>query len=88
MKIFKYPLSRAEGYFYVPMPDGAQHLKVGHDPQGQLCVWSAVEPGIPKRNYTFYFVGTGHEVDPRVVKVSNYMGTFHEGPFVWHVFSE
>jgi len=61
MKIYKYPLKRQEGDQEVDLPGTSQILSFGHDPEGQLCIWAAVEPTSPTRTRTLHLAMTGGE---------------------------
>lgn len=67
----------------VRMPQGAELLSVGLDPQGRQCVWAKVDQQAPMVSRRIRIYGTGHECN---MPTSKFIGTFVEGPFVWHVF--
>jgi len=64
---------------------------VGLDPDGKRCVWIEVVTENPQEDRTFHIISTGHpvpdfsyEANPR----DHFAGTFIEGPFVWHVYTD
>lgn len=85
-KIFKYPLSK-EDVTKIQLPVGVEILHVGLDPKGVPCLWAE----IPNPDYLdiqpldtriYDIFGTGWEIpDP-----SHYIGTYHHGEYVWHVY--
>jgi hypothetical protein len=77
--IWKYPIPLADT-FPLNMPRGATPLCVDVQ-RGEPCLWALVDTTAPNAERTFHIVGTGQEV-PRD---TCYVGTFQQGPFVWHV---
>lgn len=65
------------------LPEGADPVHVGLDPQGNPCVWAAVDTEAAIEERRLYVRGTGHPM-PNDYKVM--LGSFTQGPFVWHVF--
>ena len=60
-------------------------LHVGYDPGGRPCVWAEVVPSCTSAYDTFVrIVGTGEPVP----EGADHIGTYIEGPFVWHVYME
>lgn len=82
--IWKFPFTVSD-MVAIEMPKGAKVLRV--DLQAQPCVWALVNPESEKVRRVFYIFGTGHSLGPRANDLQ-YIGTFFEGPFVWHVFEE
>lgn len=82
MKIYKYPLGGP--ITSIDMPRGAEIIHVGDDPSGHVCVWArfASDNEAITEKRVVRIVGTGdeHGADLR------YIGTFVQGPFVWHAF--
>ena len=68
----------------VEMPLGARIVHFGvqnHVPM----VWAIVDPEVSlTRPHRFVAVGTGHPIPT----AATYVGTWHDGPFVWHIFEE
>lgn len=81
MKIYKYPIQIA-GPQELKMPRGMTPLHVGLDPIGVPCIWAKVEPESEIHGYTVWVCGTGHDAPEDFLHI----GTFIQGPFVWHVF--
>ena len=81
--IWKYPLEITD-YQEIEMPQGARLLHVGLDPAGVPCVWAeVVTDSRPKKIVPLYVVGTGNPVP---FGASEHVGSFNDGPFVWHVY--
>lgn len=60
-------------------------LHVGLDPTGEPCVWARVFPCCGINDcLTLDIVGTGCPVSNSCNK---HVGSFVQGPFVWHVFT-
>ena len=79
--IYKYPIRITDDQ-EVEMLTGATPCHVGLDPQGQPCVWAAVDNTAPPEPVGVIVVGTGNPV-PDVP--CRYLGSFLQGPFVWYV---
>lgn len=67
----------------VPLPDGAKVVHAGLDPTGAPCVWAEVDTEAKTKKTTFFLIGTGHEIPDK----TTHLGSFIDGPFVWHVYS-
>lgn len=66
------------------MPMGAKILHAGLDQNQIPCVWAKVRSDNEIEERTIHVYGTGH----RMAHDSyNYVSTFNQGSFVWHVFS-
>lgn len=68
-------------YCRIEMPIGAEVIRVAR--QGSaVCLWAIVESDNALERRSFATVGTGREIpiDGR------YLGTWDDGPFVWHLF--
>ena len=77
--IWKYSFEITD-YFELPLPFGAKVLLV--EMQGeQPCIWAMVEASNTPEARTFSVVGTGHPLPN-----GEYIGTFQQPPFVWHLF--
>lgn len=81
--IFKYPIGITR-YQVVNMPAGAKPVHVGYDPQGMPCIWAEVDTTQPDENFEVNVIGTGHEMNQKTPNV--HIGTFVQGPYVWHVY--
>lgn len=64
------------------MPPGAEIVHAGPDPDGVACVWALVDPHAWNEHRSFHIYGTGHEVPAGALHI----GSWVEGPFVWHLF--
>ncbi len=82
--IWKYPF-KVDDRFTLEIPARSEVIHVGLDPEGNRCLWILLDPEDVKYTATFYIFGTGHNVDSRF-QGSRHVGSFIEGPFVWHVF--
>lgn len=80
--IYKYQLEIADEQS-VMIPNGYQIALVGLDPNGVPCIWAIVDPERSAAEETIRIVGTGHPIPPNVRR---HIGSFVQGPFVWHVF--
>lgn len=81
--IFKYPFLPAAD-FKIDMPIGAAILYVGcQDEDEQACIWAIVDNEADQEERFFCVVGTGHAAAPETYE---HIGTFQQGPFVWHLF--
>lgn len=79
--VWKYPLTSSSGKMMIP--HGVEIIRVDKDWQGVVCVWAIVDSeNVSKNEDQIFIIGTGSEIPER----SRYIGTFAEGPFVWHVF--
>lgn len=80
--IYKYPFL-VEDEFPIQMPKGAEILHVAS--QGpQPCIWALVDTSEDPEYRYFRVFGTGHSMDSDAELF--YVGTFPQGPFVWHLF--
>ena len=82
--IWKFPIEIARREQTICVPQYAQLLHVGLDPDGTSCIWFQVEPNKARVDFNVAVVGTGHPVPTDGV----YRGTFNQGPFVWHVYTK
>lgn len=84
MRILKYPIT--PGKFEIELPRGAKVLTVQAQ-RGKGCMWVAVEEEYKTTARRFLGIGTGWSVD-RLLNKFKYLGTWQEGPYVWHLFEE
>jgi hypothetical protein len=84
--IWKYPFSVADR-FTLSMPEGAQILHVDLQ-SGIPCLWALVIPERPPTEVGFRVFGTGHPFLGGLGANLVHVGTFQQGPLVWHVFRE
>lgn len=52
---------------------------------GRPCMWIDVDPAIQSASHNFFVVGTGGPIPDGA---RHYIGTWLDGPFVWHLFME
>ncbi len=78
--IWKFPMPAPR--CVIDMPAGAQVIRVSRQPPSNICIWAIVESDNATEKRLFAAVGTGHAIplDGR------YLGTWDDGPFVWHLF--
>lgn len=78
--IWKFELTRLQ-LCHIRMPVGAKIVRLAR--QGEsICMWAVVEPTNDLEERKFTTVGTGQPIP----KVSRYVGTWDDPPFVWHLF--
>jgi len=83
-KIWKFQLP-LETIAWVAMPLLAEVISTGLDPAENLCVWAVVDPNRELSKRMFLVIGTAHPL-PDEVKLSRFLGTVRQGPFMWHVY--
>ena len=80
--VWKYPIEITDEQI-VPALFGASPIYVGLDPKGFPCIWCDVEDTKPgNESLRISIRGTGHPSPENVT----YLGSFIQGPFVWHVY--
>ena len=82
--IWKFPLEITDRQD-IKMPGEPKILSVGLDPKGVPCLWALVQPGNPEWRISVHIVGTGNPAENAVGQT--FVGSFVQGPFVWHVFT-
>jgi len=80
--IYKYPIAITEEQ-EITMPQGAEVIHAGVDPQGNPCVWAMVDTRNEPEPMSILVYGTGA---PMAYTPERHVGSFNDGPFVWHVF--
>jgi hypothetical protein len=80
--IYKYPV-KITGEFDIGMPKDSKILYVAMQ-NGSPYMWVLVDPDATHETRTFSIVGTGNPAAH--VEVENYIGTFQQYQFVWHLF--
>lgn len=68
----------------IELPAEYEVIHVGLDPFGIPSIWAIVDPFRVKIWKTVRVFGTGHEI-PESVE-NRHIGSFVQGPYVWHVF--
>jgi hypothetical protein len=81
-QIWKYQVPQNR-LFEIEMPAAAHILSVQMQ-QDKTCIWALVNPLLTKEMRKFQMVGTGHEFD--LFPTHRFIGTFQDGPFVFHLF--
>jgi hypothetical protein len=79
-QIWKYKVENV-----IEMPKEAEILSVQIQ-NGQMfnaCIWVKVNPENELEKRQFEVIGTGHSFDD---SNKEYIGTYQDGPFVWHLF--
>ena len=80
--IYKYPIEITDKQ-EIQMPFGAEVIHAGLDPQGMPCLWATVESANSPEPVLVGVVGTGN---PMPLHAERHVGSFVQGPFMWHVF--
>lgn len=82
--IYKYPLHQHRGE--LTLRDGAYPLTVQVDQKTTTpCMWAVIDLDEEECKRKFWIVGTGYSPPEYPVQ---YVGTFQNGQYVWHVFLE
>lgn len=82
--VYKYYLS-FHGPVDLPLPVGARIVRVGLDDTNAPCVWVLVNPNnVFSTLHRLNIYGTGRLISDS----KEYIGTFFNMPFVWHVFAD
>ena len=75
--VYKYPTGE------VMMPKGAKVLAAWCQ-NGEVQIWAEVDDKAPLEERHFVVYGTGWEI--ATDRNLSYIGTVHDGAFVWHVY--
>lgn len=84
MRIYKYPIEKdrnQHGRFEIEMPKVIKFLDV-KEQNGTPCIWALIDEETSLAKISFIVVETGAPV----LKSWAHIGTFHQEPFVWHLF--
>lgn len=83
--IYKYPL-KIQDKQTVSIPMGAQILSVQVQDE-VVCLWALVDPELPKKEFEFQMLGTGHDAS-HINANYLHIGTVQldDGNLVFHVF--
>lgn len=84
--IYKYPIKNYPGKCTININKAHQILKLGHDPNGILCIWAIVDPDSEMTEITINMVGTGWPFEREFFMENIYIDTINDGPYVWHAF--
>lgn len=82
--IWKFPIE-IERDQTIQVPETRKFLHVGLDPSNEPCMWFIVDPNSYAVEFPVYVIGTGHPVPGDPLR---FLGTFNQGPFIWHIFTE
>ena len=80
--IHKYPIEITD-IQEIQMPQGAEIIHAGLDPQGNPCVWARVEAENFAAPVRIVVAGTGL---PLSREAGGHLMSFKDGAFIWHVF--
>jgi len=80
--IYKYPIQITDEQ-EIEMPFASKVIHAGLDPQGTPCLWAVVDTESSPEPVSVLVVGTGN---PMPFHPERHVGSFVQGPFVWHVF--
>jgi len=83
-RIHKYPFQITDRQTLAIPGNSVKLLRVGLSPDKVPCLWLEVDPSAPLQPLTLLVVGTGREAPSGQA----HLGSFCQGPFVWHVYSE
>lgn len=84
--IWKFPLVNPNGWVRMDVPGVFIPRAVGLDPRGEPSLWAEVNPAYASKPVAVLVIGTGLEI-PKAPKANwQYVGTFKQGPYVWHVY--
>jgi hypothetical protein len=85
LTIYKYPFQIADR-FELTLPTDRKVLHADVQPGTGPCLWVMVNPHSAEEVVTFHVFGTGMEIDPEEVGKNEFVSTFQQPPFVWHLF--
>ncbi len=84
MTIYKFPFKIADR-ITIMLEDNARILHV--EMQGETpCLWALVDGDAPASPWHFRIIGTGHPIRHEEGAGLEYVATFQQPPFVWHLF--
>ena len=83
--IWKFPIEITRNQTII-VPENAKVLHVGLDTEGTPCLWCQVETNNTRVDMPVAVVGTGFALPTE--SGWTYAGSFNQGPFGWHVFTE
>lgn len=82
--IWKFPVDTEVKCFNVELPESARFLCV-QTQSGKPQMWWLVNPSNSKATNKFTTFGTGLPISKNP---GTYLGTWQDGPYVWHLFQE
>lgn len=91
MQIWKYELELTDQQI-ISLPKGAKILTLqtqrkdeGEEPRP--FIWAEVNPEAPQEERVFCTLGTGKNIPTAFFEQTDYVGTYQQEPFVWHVYT-
>ena len=69
----------------IEIPKGAEVLTVQMQGPFNPCIWVKVDPENELEKRQFVVIGTGQSFDDTNYE---YIGTYQDGPLVWHLFEK
>lgn len=79
-QVWKYPLTMGINEVLLPAEHKIVHVALQH---GNITMWAEVSlANVPYKPIPVSVVGTGHDIP----EDTEHVGTFMDGPFVWHVY--
>lgn len=81
--IYKYPFEITDEQS-LTVPNLAVFRHIGLDPAGQPCIWLEVDTDRETNTLPLFVIGTGH---PKPTGAKKFLGSFNQGPFMWHVYT-
>lgn len=86
-KIYKYPIFIQTAPTVIAVPKLTYALHVGLDGNGVACIWCSVPMEVNDMTTMQVFVVPTGQCEPEHVEPRpEYVGTIHQGPFIWHIF--
>jgi hypothetical protein len=79
-QIWKY---KVENVIEMPLDAEILDVQLQNGQMFNACIWAKVNPENELEKRKFVVIGTGHSFDDTNHK---YIGTYQDGPFVWHLF--
>lgn len=80
-RIWKFTIPPDYASLPITVPAGAHIIHTGAQ-NGVPTLWCEVDPSGPLEDRYFFVYGTGQDLPPR----SLHIGTYFDGPFVWHIY--
>jgi hypothetical protein len=82
--IYKHPI-KLQDSLDIRLPAEARILGMGSE-KGFVFLWVLADPVCANETRHFRLVGTGHPAEDAEVSSLHHVGTFGEGPLVFHLF--
>jgi hypothetical protein len=84
--IYKYYIENYPGRNKIKINKEYKILKLGYDPNGNLCIWALVNLDSEMIEIQINVYGTGWPLSKDFITDKQYIDTINDGPFVWHIF--